>query len=247
MIKKITIASLASLVLFSQAANSEIKVGPLTLSPGIMFQTNYVAEFSGTTTNRTQPTYGVDVNIAHDTGAYIYSALKKLKNFPDAASVAASGTFDSEFCNSLGFANKIQSLNYDFSYENCYIDTITAENTGTFYLRLSSEVAKGTALGAAYAKDSTDGNPAVAGNNPQFGQDAYKIFASKELPLAKATVTYGESKNFTEFYTVGLNKDVFGINFDLTYWNVDTDNWVKRTVINYHNRELLVLSAKKTF
>ena len=246
MIKKITIASLASLVLFSQAANSEIKVGPLTVSPGIMFQTNYVGEFTGLTTNRTQPTYGVDVNIAHDTGAYIYSALKKFKNFPDAASVAY-GTFDSEFCNSLGFANKIQSLNYDFSYENCYVDTITAENTGTFYFRLSGEVAKGTALGAAYAKDSTDGNAAAAGTNPQFGQDAYKIFASKELPLAKATVTYGESKNLTEFYTVGLNKDVFGINFDLTYWNVDTDNWAKTTNLNYHNRELLVLSAKKTF
>lgn len=246
MIKKISIASLVSLVLFSQAANSEIKVGPLTLSPGIMFQTNYVGEFTGLTTNRTEPTYGVDVNIAHDTGAYIYSALKKLKNYPDAAS-AANGTFDSEFCNSLGFANKIQSLNYDFSYENCYVNTITAENTGTFYFRLSGEVVKGTALGAAYAKDTTDGQAAVAGTNPKFGQDAYKIFASQELPLAKATVTYGESKNLTDFYTVGLNKDVFGINFDLTYWNVDTDNWVNLTNLRYHNRELLVLSAKKTF
>lgn len=233
--------------LFQLNANAQIKAGPLSLTPGILFQSAYVGEFSGSTTNRTQPTYGADLNIAHDSGAYIYSAVKKLKNFPDSSSVAAYGTFDWEFCNSLGFANTIKSLNYDISYENCNVDRKTEENTGTFYFRLSGEVAKGTALGAAYAKDSTDGNAAVAGTNPKYAQDAYKIFASKELPLAKATVTYGESKNFTEFYTVGLNKDVFGINFDLTYWNVDTDNWVKQTTLNYTKRELLVLSAKKTF
>ena len=247
MIKKITIASLASLVLFSQAANSEIKVGPLTVSPGIMFQTNYVGEFTGSTANRTQPTYGADISISHDTsGAYIYSAVKKFKNYPDASSVA-NGTFDNEFCNSLGVANKIQALNYDVSYENCYVERKTAQNSGTFYFRLNSEVTKGTTIGAAYAKDSTDGNAASVGVNPQFLEDAYKVFVSHDLAFAKATVTYGEANDYSKFYSVGLNKDYFGVNFDLSYWNVDLDNWAMQTTLKYDDRDLLVLKAKKTF
>ena len=110
MIKKISLASLASLVLLSQAANSEIKVGSLTLTPGIIYQTNYVGEFSGTLANRSKPTYGADINISHNSGIYVYSAVKEAKNFPDAVSVSAYGTFVWELCNSLGSATKIKEF-----------------------------------------------------------------------------------------------------------------------------------------
>jgi thioredoxin reductase len=169
-----------------------------------------------------------------------------LRNYPDAAN-AANGTFDNEFCNSLGVANKIQTLNYDVSYENCYVETKTAQNTGTFYFRLNSEVTKGTTIGAAYAKNSTDGNAASAGLNPKFLEDAYKVFVSHDLAFTKATVTYGESNDYSKFYSVGLNKDYFGVNFDLSYWNVDLDNWAMQTTLKYDDRDLLVLKAKKTF
>jgi hypothetical protein len=231
----------------SGVAKAEFKAGPFTLTPGILFESNYVGEFNGSTSNRTQPTYGADIGISHDSsGAYIYSAVKKLKNYPDADNVA-NGTFDNEFCNSLGLANKIQALNYDVSYENCYVERITAQNTGTFYFRLNSEVTKGTTIGAAYAKDSTDGNAASVGLNPQFGEDAYKVFVSHDLAFAKATVTYGEANDYSKFYSVGLNKDYFGVNFDLSYWNVDLDNWAMQTALQHDDRDLLVLKAKKTF
>lgn len=242
MIKKTIITSLASLVLLSQAANSEIKAGPLTLTPGIMFQSNYVGEFNGLTTNRTQPTYGADINISHNSGIYVYSAVKKLKNYPDQASIDAYGTFDWEFCNSLGYATKIQNLGLDASYENCYQDKKTEENIGTFYLRANYDLTKQTSIGAAYAKDSTDGS--FEGTN-KYGSDGYKFFVSHDLNLAKATLTYGETDNLTKFYTVALNKDFFGINFDLAYWDVDGETWTGTG--GDVTRELLVLSLKKTF
>ena len=240
--KKIIISSFASLLFLSQVANSEIKAGPLTLTPGIMFQSNYVGEFTGLTTNRTQPTYGADINISHNSGVYVYSAVKKLKNYPMQADIDAYGTFDWEFCNSLGYATKIQNLGLDASYENCYQDKKTEENIGTFYLRANYDLTKQTSIGAAYAKDTTDGN--FEGAN-KFGGDAYKLFVSHDLNLAKATLTYGESDNFTKFYTVALNKDFFGINFDLAYWDVDGETWTGTG--GDVTRELLVLSLKKTF
>ena len=94
-----------------------------------------------------------------------------------------------------------------------------------------------------YQKDSTDGFVSDAGD--KFGGDAYKFFVSHDLNIAKATLTYGESDNFTKFYTVALNKDFFGVNFDLAYWDVDAENWVGGD--QFIERELLVLSLKKTF
>ena len=240
--KKIIISSFASLLFLSQVANSEIKAGPLTLTPGIMFQSNYVGEFSGLTTNRTQPTYGADINISHNSGVYVYSTVKKLKNYPMQADIDAYGTFDWEFCNSLGYATKIQNLGLDASYENCYQDKKTEENIGMFYLRANYDLTKQTSIGAAYAKDTTDGN---FEEEIKFGSDAYKLFVSHDLNLAKATLTYGESDNLTKFYTVALNKDLFGINFDLAYWDVDGETWTGTG--GDVTRELLVLSLKKTF
>ena len=240
--KKIIISSFASLLFLSQVANSEIKAGPLTLTPGIMFQSNYVGEFTGLTTNRTQPTYGADINISHNSGVYVYSAVKKLKNYPMQADIDAYGTFDWEFCNSLGYATKIQNLGLDASYENCYQDKKTEENIGTFYLRANYDLTKQTSIGAAYAKDTTDGN---FEGEIKFASDAYKFFVSHDLNLAKATLTYGESDNFTKFYTVALNKDFFGMNFDLAYWDVDGETWTGTG--GDVTRELLVLSLKKTF
>ena len=231
----------------SQVANSEIKAGPLTLTPGIMFQSNYVGEFSGSTTNRTKPTYGADINISHNSGVYVYSAVKKLKNYPMQDDIDAYGTFDWEFCNSLGYATKIQNLGLDASYENCYQDKKTEENIGTFYLRANYDLTKQTSIGAAYVKDGTDGNMSEDsdGNPVKYGEDAYKFFISQDLKFAKATLTYGEANNFTQFTTLGLNKDLFGVNFDLTYWDVNAKSWTGKT--SDLHRELLVLSLKKTF
>ena len=243
MIKKITITSLASLALLSQAANSQIKAGPLTLTPGIMFQSNYVGEFTGYAgINRTKPTYGADINISHNSGIYVYSAVKESKSSKDPDTIATYGTYDWEFCNSLGYATKIQNLGLDASYENCYQDKKTEENVGTFYFRANYDLTKQTSIGAAYAKDSTDGS---FDEEIKFASDAYKFFVSHDLNLAKATLTYGESDNFTKFYTVALNKDFFGINFDLAYWDVDGETWTGTG--GDVTRELLVLSLKKTF
>jgi len=240
--KKIILSSFASLLFLSQVANAEIKLGPITATPGIMYQTNYVGEFSGVLANRSKPTYGVDLNLAHDSGLYLYNAYKQSKHFIDAEETY--GTYNYELCSVAGFANKIQNLNYDISYENCYQDKLTEKNIGTFYARANFDLSKTLNVGAAYAKDSTDGYFDDTGTI-KFGQEAFKFNATYDLGIAKTTIAYGESKNITKFTTLGLNKDFLGVNFDLTYWNVEAANWTGPD--QFIDRELLVLSLKKTF
>jgi hypothetical protein len=238
--KKIILSSFASLLFLSQVANAEIKLGPITATPGIMYQTNYVGEFSGLLFNRSKPTYGVDLNLAHGSGLYLYNAYKQSKHV--IADEATYGTFDYELCSVAGFSNKIQNLNFDISYENCNQDKKTEENIGTFYVRANFDLNKTLNVGAAYAKDSTDGF--FEGTN-KFGQESFKFNATYDLGIAKTTIAYGEAKNITKFTTLGLNKDFLGVNFDLTYWNVEAANWTGPD--QSIDRELLVLSLKKTF
>jgi hypothetical protein len=247
MIKKITLPLLASSFILAHTANAEFKLGPITATPGIMYQTNYVGEFSGVLINRSKPTYGVDLNLAHGSGLYLYNAYKQSKNFPDQDSLEDYGTYDYELCSVAGFANKIQTLNFDISYENCNIDAKTEENTGTFYVRANTDLTKTLNVGAAYAKNSTDGIRTNDTPPRAFAQDAFKFNAAYDLGIAKTTISYGELKNFTKFYTLGLNKDFLGVNFDLTYWDVKGPNWLDEDEMPFLERELLVLSLKKTF
>ena len=242
--KKIIVSSFASLLFLSQAANAEFKFGPITATPGIMYSTNYVGEFTGVLTNRSKPTYGVDLNLSHDSGLYLYSSYKELRNFPDAANVSAYGTFDFELCNTLGFAKTVNAINFDVSYENCRVDAKTEENTGTYYLRANYDVSKQLNLGAAYAKSSTDGSKS---GTTTYLQDAYKFYGSYDMGFAKGTLTYGESDNYTNFYSLGVNKDLFGVNFDITYWNVEAEKFLNDSSPKFYERELVVLSVKKTF
>ena len=240
--KKIILSSFASLLFLSQVANAEIKLGPITATPGIMYQTNYVGEFSGLLSNRSKPTYGVDLNLAHGSGLYLYNAYKQSKHI--IADEATYGTYDYELCSVAGFANKIQNLNFDISYENCNQDKKTEENIGVFYVRANFDLSKTLNVGAAYAKDSTDGYFDDSGTI-KFGQESFKFNATYDLGIAKTIIAYGESKNATKFTTLGLNKDFLGVNFDLTYWNVDAADWLGGA--SDVERELLVLSLKKTF
>jgi hypothetical protein len=244
--KKIILSSFASLLFLSQVASAEFKLGPITATPGIMYQTNYVGEFTGIIANRSKPTYGVDLNLAHGSGLYLYNAFKEFKNDTDEDTLNQYGTFDYELCSVAGFANKIQNLNFDISYENCNIDAKTEENTGTFYARANADLTKTLNVGAAYAKSSTDGSiETIETGDVKFGQDAFKFTATYDLGVAKTTIAYGEANNFTKFTTLGLNKDFLGVNFDLTYWNVEAANWTGPD--QSIDRELLVLSLKKTF
>jgi hypothetical protein len=243
--KKIIFSSLASLFFLSQVANAEFKYGSITATPGILFSTNNVSEFTGQLANRSNPTYGVDLNLAHDSGLYFYNIYKEKRNAID----SDEGTFDFELCSSLGFAKSVSNVNLDLSYENCHVDSKTEKNDGTYYARASYDVNKQLTLGAAYTWDTTGAvkTPDANNRNQDNLADAYKFFVAYDMGFSKGTVTYGESDNFSNYYSVGLNKDLFGVNFDLTYWNVEAENWINTLAPKLIERELVVLSVKKTF
>jgi hypothetical protein len=226
-------------------ANAEFKYGSITATPGILYSTNNVSEFSGGLANRSKPTYGVDLNLAHDSGLYFYNIYKEKRN----AIGSDDGTFDFELCSSLGFAKSVSNVNLDLSYENCHVDSKTEKNDGTYYARASYDVNKQLTLGAAYTWDTTGAAKTTDANNRNQDNlaDSYKFFVAYDMGFSKGTVTYGESDNFSNYYSVGLNKDLFGVNFDLTYWNVEAENWINTLAPKLIERELVVLSVKKTF
>jgi hypothetical protein len=244
-LNKLAILAVAT-TFFSNVASAEIKAGPVTITPGILVESQKIGEWNGLVANRNQPSVGVDLNLSHASGLYIYSALKQDRNDPQES---ASGTIDYEFCNSVGFANKINKLSYDLSFENCnYEGQIEQENLGTYVARASYAVNDKTIIGAAYAQNDTDGD--ISNNERiKFADFAYKLYATYNVGFADATITYGETEDLTKYYKAGLAKSYAGINFDLSYWNVyDVAAWVDRAnPINNFETDHLVLTAKKTF
>ena len=84
---------------FANVASAEIKAGPLTLTPGIIFESSKIAEFGGVIGNRSQASAGVDLNVALNSGIYLYSAYKQDKVYTSTQEAAGSGKVDYEFCN----------------------------------------------------------------------------------------------------------------------------------------------------
>ena len=241
---------------FANVASAEIKAGPLTLTPGIIFESSKISEFGGTIGNRSQASAGVDLNVALNSGIYLYSAYKQDKVYTSTQEAAGSGKVDYEFCNSLGFAKSFNKLNLDLSFENCYYEDNKAdpENNGTYYARAGYNVNDKLLVGGAYALSDTEGAHLFAANGTtvigELGEDAYKFYGTFNAGPADITLTYGESSNLTDYYKVGISKEVVGINFDLSYWDVSGDSFLNRQAAgtsSIFDREFLVLTAKKTF
>jgi hypothetical protein len=244
-LNKLAVLAVAT-TFFSNVASAEIKAGPVTITPGILVESQKISEWNGIVTNRKQPSVGVDLNLSHASGLYIYSALKQDRTDPQDTE---DGTVDYEFCNSLGFANKINKLSYDLSFENCnYEGLIEQENLGTYVARASYAVNDKTIIGAAYAQNDTGGDISYD-ERIKYGEFAYKLYATYNVGFADATITYGEAEEATKYYKAGLAKEYAGINFDLSYWNVyDVAAWITRTnPLNNWEADHLVLTAKKTF
>ena len=241
---------------FANVANAEIKAGPLTLTPGIIFESSKISEFAGTIGNRSQASAGVDLNITHSSGIYLYSAYKQEKVYTSTEEADGSGKVDYEFCNSLGFAKSFNKLNLDLSYENCYLEDAIAdpENVGVYYARASYNVNDKLLVGGAYALSDTEGDDLFAADGTtvigELVESAYKFYGTFNAGPADITLTYGEAENLTDYYKVGLSKEVVGINFDLSYWDVSGDSFLNTKAAgtsSIFDTEFLVFTAKNKF
>lgn len=236
--KKVLISFFAFSLLSISTVSAEIKAGSFSISPSIKYSTTKVGEWTGAIYNRTQGGYMGEIRIDHDSGLYGYSNYENDKFFPSDTSL---GTYSYIWCSALGYKNKINAFSYDVAFENCYADYTTDENSGLYIVRLGYDVNKDVSLAFNYANQDTG---AAKSGTTRYLEDAYNVSASYNLGPVVAKYTYGESDNFTSFHTVGLNKDLLGVNFDLSYWSTDGKSWLSQS---FYDRDLLILTAKKTF
>lgn len=133
------------------------------------------------------------------------------------ASNVAFGSTNIEFDTYLGFANEVNGIGYDLGWIRYnYNDTDSGSDPDEFYVSLSYSY---FSAGYAYSPD-------------WFGSDEKSHYAhigfDYDLPngiglSASVGRSFGDAYDDHEYtdYKIGINKDFFGINFDLSY--VDND------------------------
>jgi len=249
---KILKLSLCSMLLFSHTVYSEVKLGKdLTLTPSIGAASQKIAGTSGAVANRNQPSLNAGLSLNHTSGLYaLYSVAQDEQ---DSASVAAMGNYSYEACGVLGFNKGIDAVTLDFSFEDCYVGQRTNKRTGTFYTTATFTASKQLDFSATYFKDDTDGALGANGTSAQtylVSGKGFNLAANYLFPIAKATLRYGVNDNFTNWYKISFAKEFAGLNFDLAFWNVNSEgntNFVSLTDQKVNDRQHIILNVSKSF
>ena len=218
----------------------------LKLIPTIGLYSQKIAANFGAVGNRNQPAPFGEVALRHSGGAFAVLNFTQDRHEP---ADAANGTYDYERCGTIGFSPTFGKITPSISFEDCRIDTITDQSTGTFYLGLSGEVTKELTLYANYWKDDNKGIAGLVAGNWWLDK-GYNGGFSYAHPIATAGFAYGVGNNFTKWYKPSLSKEFAGINFSLAYWNVDVyggTNYVSTEFKRLHTREHVILSVSKSF
>ena len=237
MIKKIALSSFASVLLFSQVANAEIKLGSfgsLTFNAG--YNSNYVWRGADQNSGSGSPYIGADLNtpvgiylgtwtagVANGTSSQevdIYAGIKK--SFGPVT--VDLGVIEYRY---PGGDNKATPLNFAEGYVKINIAPDKAPFT----------------IGAAYYVDDTKG---LKSNSNTAQKNYQEVNATYDFGYFQSFVSYGEYKGFTDTTTITISKSIFDLGFALSY--VDSDTKSKTNgLAPAKDREFAVLNVSKTF
>jgi uncharacterized protein (TIGR02001 family) len=240
MIKKIALSSFASVLLLSQVANAEIKIGKGTLTFNAGVSSQYI--FRGIDNNDDKVTPSVGADFSHPLGNF---------NFYLGVYATASDFVAGEGGKEIDYYGGVQKsfgpATFDLGYQLLTWPNANAksdENVGEFYIKLTIAPDKQPyTIGLAYYKDDTG---SLAGSNAttKVDQDYKEVNATYNFGPAQGFVSYGELKNDTKTTTVALSKELLGVGFTLSYINAEKDgvgSYIHR------DREYVTLAAKKVF
>ena len=240
MIKKIVVSSFASLLLFSQVANAEIKLGDKgslgTISFNAGYNSNYIWRGLDQNSGSGAPYIGADLNTP--LGIYLGTWTS-----------GASGTgYSQEVDIYAGIKKSIGPVTFDLGViEYRYPGANQRANATNFtegYAKLTIAPDKlPFTIGAAYYEDDTKG--AKSGTN-RASKSYQEINATYDFGKFQSFLSYGEYKNNTDVTTITISKSMFDLGFALSYIDADTKSKTS-TLAPLQDKEFVVLNISKTF
>jgi len=240
MIKKIVVSSFASVLLFSQVANAEIKLGEKgslgTISFNAGYNSNYIWRGIDQNSGSGAPYIGADLSTP--LGIYLGTWTS-----------GASGTgYSQEVDIYAGIKKSIGPVTIDLGViEYRYPGANERANANSFtegYAKLTIAPDKSPfTVGAAYYEDDTKG--AKSGTN-RASKSYQEINATYDFGKFQSFVSYGEYKNNTDVTTITISKSMFDLGFALSYIDADTKSKTSG-LAPLKDKEFVVLNISKTF
>ena len=240
MIKKITLSFFASVLLLSQVANAEIKLGDKgslgTISFNAGYNSNYIWRGVDQNSGSGAPYIGADLSTP--LGIYLGTWTS-----------GASGTgYSQEVDIYAGIKKSIGPVTIDLGViEYRYPGANQRANATNFtegYAKLTIAPDKSPfTLGAAYYEDDTKG--AKSGTN-RASKSYQEINATYDFGKFQSFVSYGEYKNNTDVTTITISKSMFDLGFALSYIDADTKSKTSG-LAPIKDKEFVVLNISKTF
>jgi uncharacterized protein (TIGR02001 family) len=243
MIKKIALSSFASVLLLSQVANAEIKLGDKgslgTIAFNAGYNTSYVWRGIDQNSGSGSPYIGADLNTP--LGIYLGTWTS-----------GASGTgYSQEVDIYAGIKKSIGPVTIDLGViEYRYPGANQKANANNFtegYVKLTIAPDKAPfTIGAAYYEDDTKG---MKGTNRVTGNNTYQeINATYDFGVVQSFVSLGEYKNNTDVTTITLSKSMFDLGFALSYVDSDTKSRnAANAIAPIKDKEFAILTVSKTF
>ena len=247
MIKKIALSSFASVILLSQVANAEIKLGNMgTIAFNAGYNSIYVWRGIDQNSGSGSPYIGADLTTS--IGLYIGTWT--------AASTAGLGNVanapNQEIDIYAGVAKTFGAVTADVGViEYRYPGSNTPASPNNFlefYGKLKFAPDKAPySLQLAYYVDDTEG--AVRDTKRGNAKSYQEVSGSYNFPAFTLAASYGEFKDETDTTTVTVSKSMFDLNFSASYIDSDAKNLAQSSAANStnSNKEFFVVNVSKTF
>ena len=253
MIKKIALSSFASVLLLSQVANAEIKLGDKGSLGTIAFNAGYNSAYvwRGLDQNSGSGSPYIGADLTTPIGLYIGTWT--------AASTAGLGNVanspNQEIDIYAGIAKTFGAVTADVGViEYRYPGSNKPSGPNNFLefygkLKLAPDKAP-YSLQLAYYVDDTEGqnNTTVTPIKKGNGKEYMEVSGSYNFPAFTVAASYGEYKSETDTTTITVSKSMFDLNFSASYIDADakvaTSSAATRT---NSNKEFFVVNVSKTF
>ena len=248
MIKKIALSSFASVLLLSQVANAEIKLGDKGSFGTIAFNAGY---------NSTYVWRGIDQNSGSGS-PYIGADLTTpiglyIGTWTAASTGGATGTttVNQEIDIYAGIAKTFGAVTADVGViEYRYPGSnkpATPSNFLEFYGKLKFAPDKAPySLQLAYFIDDTEGQ--INGTKKGNGKNYQEVSGTYNFPAFTVAASYGEYKSETDTTTITVSKSMFDLNFSASYIDADAKVATSSAATSTNsNKEFFVVNVSKTF